>query len=135
YSLVHGLLTSSAVIGNRLRVGTATLTNGVLQIGLAIVLGARWGLLGVAAAGLIAAAITTVPAGLALLRAVGAIAIDDLVRDFLSPWARRAAATVAVAGGVSLVSQWMGVWFAAGAAVVLGCVYLWYMRLLYRLLP
>ena len=135
YSLVHGLMTSAAVIGNRLRVGTATLANGVLQIGFAIVFGARWGLLGVAAAGLLAAAISTVPAGLVLLRSVEAIAIDDLVRDFLSPWARRAAATVAIAAGVSIVSQWMGVWIAATAAVLLGCAYLWHMRPLYRLLP
>lgn len=135
YSFVHGLMTSAGVIGNRLEVGIITLVNGLLQLAGALVFGARWGLSGVAAAGLLTAVVTSVPAGLWVLRAADAAQIRDLARDIVLPWARRAALLLAVAAGVGVFSQALGVWVAAVAAITLGAVYVWVMRPLYRILP
>src|SRR5262245_28429606 len=50
YSIAHGLLTVTAVLGQRVQVGAVSLAHAGLQVACAIFLGHRWGLLGIAAA-------------------------------------------------------------------------------------
>ena len=49
-SLVHALVTTASVLGNRLKVGAATIANGIVQTALAFLFGAWWSLGGIAAA-------------------------------------------------------------------------------------
>jgi hypothetical protein len=135
YSLIHGLITAAAVVGNRLQVGIITLVNGVAQIGLAILFGERWGLIGVAAAGLLAGAITALPAALYLLRTAGAAAVGTLVRDVVTVWLPRAAGFIALAGLVGVFYRSLGFWATGGLAALIGLGYLWQMRPLIRIMP
>jgi hypothetical protein len=135
YSLIHGLITAAAVVGNRLQVGIITLVNGVAQIGLAILFGERWGLIGVAAAGLLAGAIIAIPAALYLLRTAGAAAVRTLVFDVIAVWLPRAAAFIAIAALGGVLHRPLGLWATGGLAALIGLGYLWQMRPLIRIMP
>jgi O-antigen/teichoic acid export membrane protein len=135
YSVVHGLITTAAVLGNRLQVGAIVLVNGLVQVPLAIVLGHRWGLAGIATAGLIAAGITVIPACVLLLRSATALGVDDLVRALLAPWGARAGVLITAATLIGLFHKALSpvVTMALGSA--LGVAYVWHMRPLYTGLP
>ena len=135
YSIIHGLITSAAVIGNRIHVGAVVLVNGVVQLALAVVLGHRFGIDGVAWAGLIAGAITSLPAAFVLLRPSTAIGVRVFVRDLFMPWLIRFAPVTAVAIAAGLFYRALGVVGAAVAAAVLCVAYAWQMRPIYASLP
>jgi hypothetical protein len=42
-SIVHGLITTASVLGNRFRVGVVVLVNGTVQTVLALLMGRAWG--------------------------------------------------------------------------------------------
>jgi O-antigen/teichoic acid export membrane protein len=135
FSVIHGLITSAAVLGNRLRAGVVIFVNGVLQLLLAIFLGHRLGLIGVAIASLVAGAVTALPAGIWLLRESTGITARWLMTDLIVPWLWRfvPVATVAFVGGFLYLR--IGVWTSAVAAAVLCLLYAWHMRPLYASLP
>ena len=135
FSVVHGLITSAAVLGNRLRVGIVVFVNGVLQLMLAIFLGHRLGLIGVALASLTACAVTALPAGIWLLTESTGITTRWLATDLIAPWLRRflPIATVAFVGGLLYLR--IGLWTSAVAAAGLCLLYAWHMRPLYASLP
>ncbi len=135
YSMVHGLVTCAAVLGNRPRVGVAVLANGVLQLGLGVFLGHRLGLVGIAWAGIVAGALTSLPAGLMLLKPSTSMSLRALAGDLIGPWFVRIApiAVVAAIGGGLYDS--LGPWLSGVAGVVLGMAYLRAMRPLYDSLP
>ena len=135
YSLIHGLVTAASVVGNRLQVGIITLVNGVMQIGFAVLFGQRWGLAGVAAAGLLAGAITAVPAALYLLRAAGAAAVRTLVIDITAVWLPRAAGFIGVALLVGVFYRSLGFWVTGALAALIVLAYFWQMRPLIRIMP
>jgi hypothetical protein len=134
-SMVHGFHTVAAVLGRRMAVGVVTLVNAAVQVGVAIVLGHRLGLLGVAAASIVSAAVTSMPAGVVLLRSVTMVTIDEFTKDAIKPWLRRCAPLVAIAAVVGVLSTRLGVGFAGCSAAVIAAAYLWQMRALYRILP
>jgi O-antigen/teichoic acid export membrane protein len=134
-SVVHGCMTVSAVLGRRMIVGMATLVNAGLQVVCAVVLGHRLGLLGVAAAALLSAAMTTLPAGIVLLRSLAAVTVHDFVASAVKPWLRRIAPLAAVAALVGIFHDRIGVELAAFVSAALGVTYLWRMRHLYHILP
>jgi hypothetical protein len=134
-SLVHGVVTSAAVLGNRPRVGLAVLVNGAVQLGLAVVLGQRLGLIGIAWAGLAAAAMTSLPAGLALLRPSTSISIRDLFRSVVNPWLARITPLVAAAVVFGLEHERLGAWTSTATAILLAAGYVWVMRPLFDSLP
>jgi O-antigen/teichoic acid export membrane protein len=135
YSLIHGLVTAAAVVGNRLQIGIITLVNGVMQIGFAVVFGERWGLVGVAAAGLLAGAITAAPAALYLLRRAGAAEIRTLMVDVTAIWLPRAAGFIGIALLIGVFHRSLSFWVTGGLAVLIGLAYLWSMRPLIRIMP
>ncbi len=135
YSLVHGLITTASVLGNRLKVGVVGFVNGVGQTVLAVLFGHWWGLPGVAAAGLLAAIVTSVPAGLTLLRPSTALSVRHLARELIGPWLVRAAAIIALAAAAGAFYESLGLVLSASIAAVIGAAYLWHMRPLYVELP
>jgi O-antigen/teichoic acid export membrane protein len=134
-SLVHGCMTVSAVLCRRMAVGVATLLSAGVQLAASVVLGHRLGLLGIAAAALLSAAVITLPAGIFLLRTATTVTFRDLGADLLTPWLRRCAPLVVIAAGVGVGSMWLGAGFAVVSCVAIGGAYLWQMRALYRVLP
>src|SRR4029453_14609822 len=89
YSIVHGLVTVTAVLGQRLQVGIVTLVHAAFQVACAIFLGHRWGLLGIASAVLLSTFMTSLPAGLYLLQQSTSMRVKELVGDTAVRWLRR----------------------------------------------
>jgi hypothetical protein len=130
-SLVHGLVTTASVVGNRLQVGALSLVNGLVQLGLAMVLGRALGLTGLPLSALFAAWLTSVPAGLYLLsRAIG-LSPRDLIAGRIWPWLVRAAPVAAAAALVGASHRWLGLWLSGVATAAVVMAYLWHMRPLY----
>ncbi len=143
-SLVHGLMVPVAVLGRRLTVGLLTLLNGVLHIGLALILGHAWGLSGVAAATFLSALLTTIPAGLKMLAAITSLSVREIALRIAGPWVRR----LVPCCGVALLANWAPTLTVAKdvdprgvtalsllAGAVVGIMYLLIMRPLMRDLP
>lgn len=135
YSVVHGFITTASVLGNRLKVGVVGLLNGIAQTVLAVLFGHWWGLTGIAVAGLVAALLTSVPAGILLLRPKTSMSVSHLHRELLMPWFARAAAIVVAAVVSGFFYQSLGLVLAAALAASICLAYLWQMRPLYLGLP
>jgi O-antigen/teichoic acid export membrane protein len=135
YSVIHGLITCAAVLGNRPRVGLAVLANGAIQLALAMVLARRMGLVGIAYAGLAAGALTSLPAGLWLLKPSTSITVRNLFDELVNPWLVRIAPLAILAAAGGLFYDTLGLWGSGAAAAALGGVYVWRMRPLYDSLP
>jgi O-antigen/teichoic acid export membrane protein len=135
YSLVHGFITTASVLGNRMKVGVVGLVNGVAQTIVAVLFGHWWGLPGIAVAGLVAASVTSVPAGIFLLRPETGLSVRHLIRELLMPWAMRAVALLAAAAACGFFYQTLGLVSSASFAAVISLAYLWQMRPLYLGLP
>jgi O-antigen/teichoic acid export membrane protein len=133
-SLVHALVTTASVLGDRLKVGVATLANGVVQTALAFVFGAWWSLGGIAAAAVVAALLTSAPAGLALLTTSTGMSPRMFWQELLSPWLQRIAPAALVCAALGILVRDAGVAVASvvAAASLGGCF--WVVRpLLYGL--
>ena len=134
-SLVHALVTTASVLGNRLKVGAVTLANGVVQTALAFLFGAWWALGGIAAASVLAALATSAPAGLVLLRASTGMSFRLFWQELLSPWLQRMAPAALVCAAAGILVRDAGP-IAAGAvtSVCLGGCF-WAVRPLLSGLP
>jgi O-antigen/teichoic acid export membrane protein len=134
-SLTHGLIVPAAVLGSRLQAGILTLVQGALYLIAAVALGHLFGLPGVAAAGVIISFAVAIPAGIQILRNRTQLSFDELWKDALMPWCLRVAVFL-VAGAA--IGKWMPVkalWAVALLVPVVGLLYVWQMRPLYKELP
>lgn len=130
-SLIHGLISATAVLGNRPLVGLGTLANGAVHVALAIMLGTRFGLVGIALAAPISGALTTLPLALRLLRPATGLLVWSFLCELLWPWVLRATPVLSLGLVVAAAdSRW-----TVGAAVGTAVIYVWCMRPLYRMLP
>jgi hypothetical protein len=134
-SLIHGFITTASVLGNRLQVGVVSLVNGVVQTLLALALGSSYGLTGIATAGLIAGAITSLPAAIVLLRPVTALTVRHLARELIGPWLVRGTSIVVVSIVVGLFYRALGLVLTGAMASAIAMFYVWRMRPLYVGLP
>jgi O-antigen/teichoic acid export membrane protein len=134
-SLVHALVTTASVLGNRLKVGAATLANGVVQTGLAFLFGAWWSLPGIAAAVVIAGLATSAPAGLALLGASIGLSLRSFWQELLWPWLQRMAPAAAMCAAVGMLLRDAGL--VAASAITALCLFgcFWAVRPLLLGLP
>jgi len=134
-SWIHGLVGVTAVIGNRLRVGIATMLNGVLHVLLAVLAGMYWGLKGIVLAALISSALTTFPVGAWLLRLAVGVEFNWLMRKIWLPWFVRALPLLFAAGAFGVFYMRVSYWLDAIFGLALVFIYLWWMRPLYQNLP
>jgi O-antigen/teichoic acid export membrane protein len=104
-SLVHGLVSVAAVLGDRLKVGVVTLANGVVQTALAFGFGALWALSGIAAASVVAALATSTPTGLALLHASTGLSLRIVWQELLAPWLQRIGPAALVCAAVGILMR------------------------------
>jgi hypothetical protein len=118
-----------------MQVGVVTLINAAVQVPCAIVLGHRFGLRGIAAAGLLSTLLTTLPAGIQLLRWSTTVTLRDFVAGSVAPWLIRVVPLAALAAIVGVFHASVGVGLAALASGAIGLTYLWQMRPLYHVLP
>lgn len=134
-SLGHSLFSTAATLGARVQVGFATVAQGVVHLGAAVLLGRTFGLAGVAAAALVSTALVAVPAGARLLGRVAGIGGAELWRAVLAPWAVRALPLLVLAFAVGLAGRRASPWLPAALAPALAVLYVWWMRALYVDLP
>jgi hypothetical protein len=134
-SIVHGLTTTAAVMGNRLHVGVLTLCYGFVQTTLAVALGRVWGLTGIAGAAVVAAVALAIPVGILLLRPATALTSRDLAASLFRPWLVRVLPILAVAATVGAGHRWSGLPAAVVLSGAVGAALVWHMRPLYVGLP
>ncbi len=130
-SLVHGLVTAASVLGNRVHVGMVTLANGLVQLAAALVLGWWLGLAGIALAAILAAAATTLPAGVVLLGSRAGLTWSRLAGEHVWPWMRRAVPVAAAAALAGLFHEALGFWVSGLATGIVALAYVWHMRPMY----
>jgi O-antigen/teichoic acid export membrane protein len=134
-SFTHGLITSAAIVGNRPRVGALVFVNGIVQAPLAIVLGHRFGLIGVAWATVVAASMTSLPGAIMLLRPTTSLGARGLLADIVMPWTIRVLPFATVSAVIGTFYQSLGLWLSAVAATLVCAAYSWQMRALAAELP
>jgi O-antigen/teichoic acid export membrane protein len=134
-SFVHGVFAAAAVVGDRLRVGAATLVNGILQISAALALGHAVGLAGVAGASVVVGLALAVPAGMFLLRRSTGLTTAQIWPQLVAPWLRRAAPLAVAAAAVGRASQLIGLPGTLALSAIVGAAYIWQMRPSYGALP
>jgi O-antigen/teichoic acid export membrane protein len=133
-SVTHALMTIASVLGRRLEIGVATIANGVLHVVVAWLLANAFGVAGIAAAALLAAAVTALPVGLRMTSERTGTTERELMAT-LAGWSARAWPTAVAALIVGLMVPSGAVWMAALAWLPIGALYLWMMRPMYRELP
>jgi len=133
-SLIHGLIATASVLGNRLRVGSIALVNGIVQAALSLLFGYWWGLVGIAAAGILAGVVTAIPFGIVLLKPSTQLTLRDLLRDLLWPWFYRIAPIAVAAATVGFFYR-VGIVASAALTEVVLLWYVWQMRAQYAHLP
>ncbi|HST21514.1 MAG TPA: hypothetical protein VLR90_10380 [Blastocatellia bacterium] len=134
-SLTHGLIVPAAVLGSRLQAGILTLAQGVAYLIAAVTLGYLFGLPGVAAASVIVSFAVAIPIGFQILHRRTQLSFGELWKDALLPWCLRVAIFL-IAGAV--IGKWMPIktlWAVALIVPVVGLLYIWQMRPLYKELP
>jgi hypothetical protein len=134
-SLVHGLITTTSLLGNRFKVGVITLVNGSAQVVCAVFLGHRFGLVGVAAAMVLTDVATAMPSALVLLRQSTDLTIARFGGEVFGPWAARFTLPAAFAAATGLFYLRLGFVPAAVLTAVAVGACLWTMRELYAKLP
>jgi O-antigen/teichoic acid export membrane protein len=130
-SFGHAVAVIPSVLGRRLAIGVATMVCGVLHLGLAWILGSRFGVAGVVGAGVISHGLVfSALAWKPFAQATGTTEFS-LLSDVLAPWALRMGpmAILAVAVQQFVGTPPLAVTIAIGALV--GAAVLLYMRPLY----
>jgi O-antigen/teichoic acid export membrane protein len=135
HSLAHGLFTISATLGTRVQAGWASLAQGGVNLGAALLLGRALGLPGVALAAVVSTAVVAYPAGVWMLRRTTGMGQGELWRSALGPWALRCGALLALGLAVGALGTRTGPWVPFLLAPALAVLYLWAMRPLYAGLP
>ena len=143
-SVAHALCVPAAVLGRRLSIGVVTLVNGALHILLALLLGKRFGLEGVAAATFISALTTTIPVSAVYLREQTMLNLRTLT-GLVASWSIRVlpcATAAALTGWLCAQASLTGrlgsrapLVLGIAAAAILGVIYLYSMRTITRDLP
>jgi O-antigen/teichoic acid export membrane protein len=124
----HAMAVVVSTLGKRLHVGLAALGSGVVQVGLALVLGRRFGLIGIPLASLCAQAMVLVPLLVPALADRAGLTISGLARDVARPWASRSLPLLivcAIVGASPLPLSFPG---AIVAGVLVGLTYAWFAR-------
>jgi O-antigen/teichoic acid export membrane protein len=135
-SLAHALFSTASTLGARVQIGAASVVQGVVHLGAAVLLGRAFGLPGVAAAGVIGTLLVAYPAGVYYLGKVSGLSQADLWRRALAPWSARASVLLLLGAAAGIAGWRMGSpWLPLAAAPVLGALYVWWMRPLYADLP
>jgi O-antigen/teichoic acid export membrane protein len=131
HSFTHGLITSASIAGNRPRIGVIVVANALIHLALSVYLGHRFGLVGVATAGVLAVVLTQLPGSAVLLKRTTGLRPASMFESLVLPWLGRAVPVLVVAALVGAFYQTLGLWGSAAAAASLCALYVWQVRPLY----
>ena len=133
--LVHGVLATASVIGNRVRVGAVTLMQGIVQVGAAWLCGRMWGLPGIAAAAAVTGLAISLPAGIRLLTPVTGLTLTALRDELLVPWLQRTGWLLLACVALAPVLRRASLPSAVAVTVFAGVTYLVALRPMLASLP
>jgi O-antigen/teichoic acid export membrane protein len=122
-TLAHGMSVVASALGKRLHVGVAALASGTVQVALALVLGRRFGLIGIPLASLSAQLLVLVPLLLPALADRTGLALSGLAREVLRPWAVVSLPMMLACAGIGALQLPLGFSGAVVAGVVVGLTY------------
>jgi O-antigen/teichoic acid export membrane protein len=95
-TMAHGSATIASVLGRRMYVGMATLVSGAIQVGLAVVLARRFGVIGVPIAALGAQACVLIPLLMPALAERTGLRAGVFAREVVRPWLLRSIPLIAM---------------------------------------
>ncbi len=131
HSFTHGLITSASIAGSRPRVGFVVLLNGAVHVALAVFLGHRFGLLGVAVAGIVGSMLTQLPGAFVLLHRTTGLPLRPMLDDLVAPWLVKAVPLIAAAALVGVFYSSLGIVLSAVGAALVCAAYVWHLRPFY----
>lgn len=135
HTLSHVLFAASATLGTRVQAGWASIAQGALNLGAAVVLGRAFGLAGVAAAAVVSTALAAYPAGVWMLRRTTGMGQGELWRRVLAPWGVRFVPLAALGAVIGTLAERVSPWVPLALAPALVPLYFWVMRPLYAGMP
>ena len=127
-TVTHGIATMTSVLGKRLHVGVATLVAGVAQVGLAVVLGRRFGVIGVPIAALLAHVCVLIPSLIPAFSDRTGLTPVRFARDVMRPWAVRSLPLMAICAFAGLVLYPVPMWVSIPLGGLTALLYLWVVR-------
>ena len=127
-TVTHGIATMTSVLGKRLQVGAATLVAGFVQVGLALVLSRRFGVIGVPIAALCAHVFVLIPSLIPAFSDRTGLTPGRFVRDVVRPWAVRSMPLMAICGLAGLVLYPVPMWISIPLGGLTALFYLWCVR-------
>jgi hypothetical protein len=95
-TITHGTATVTSVLGRRLHVGVATLISGAIQVGAAVVLARRFGVIGIPIAALTAQLLVLIPSLVPAFAERASLGAAPFAREVLRPWLVRSIPFVAI---------------------------------------
>ncbi|HEU0051931.1 MAG TPA: hypothetical protein VFQ39_02095, partial [Longimicrobium sp.] len=116
HSLGHGLYSTSATLGTRVEVGWATLAQGAVHLGAAVLLGRWLGMPGVALAAVASTLVLAYPIGVWMVKRTTGMEHAELWRAVLGPWLARASLLLALGAVVGTIGFRAGVWLPLALA-------------------
>jgi O-antigen/teichoic acid export membrane protein len=134
-SLTHGLIVPAAVLGSRLQAGVLTLAQGGAYLLIAVALGHFFGLPGIAAANVIISFALAIPVGFWLLRKRVQLSSGDLWKGAVMPWLARISIFLIAGAAIGRLMPARIIWASLLLAPIIGVLYIWHMRPLYKELP
>jgi O-antigen/teichoic acid export membrane protein len=127
-TITHGIATIASVLGKRMHVGVATLVAGAVQVGLALVLSRRFGVIGVPIAALGTQACVLIPSLMPAFSDRTGLTPGRFARDVLRPWAARSLPLIAICGFVGPVLYPVPMWISIPLGGLTALFYLWCVR-------
>jgi O-antigen/teichoic acid export membrane protein len=124
YTIARVPLTVGSVLGMRTRTGLIGFFQGAVDLLAAAVLGKQFGLIGVAASGLVSSFLVALPFGYRILRKSPALASPGLFAESLLPWAVRAAPILFAGFVFGAFQTRLPILYLLIACPVIGWVYL-----------
>lgn len=135
HTLSHVLMAVSSTLGGRVQAGAATVVQGAVHLGGALLLGHWLGLAGVAVAAVVSMLLVSLPVGLHLMRRHAGVSPGALWREVLGPWSARCGPLLLLGAGLGPALAARPAWVAVAALPPLALVFLWMMRPLVAALP
>jgi O-antigen/teichoic acid export membrane protein len=127
-TVAHGMATIASVLGRRLHVGVATLIAGVAQVGLALILSRRFGVIGVPIAALCAQACVLIPSLVPAFFDRTGLTMRRFASDVLRPWAVRSLPVIAICAFAGTALYPAPLWISIPLGALTALFYLWCVR-------
>lgn len=127
-TITHGVATIASVLGKRMHVGVATLIAGAVQVGLALLLSRRFGMIGVPIAALIGQAFVLIPSLMPAFSDRTGLTPTRFARDVVRPWAVRSLLLIAICALAGPMLFAVPMWVSIPLGGLTALFYLWCVR-------